>query len=175
MEDLLLLLGVLLIILSLFMLMRKRMQRRRGGKNITAREQLERMKDEKAVRGDLQQLMVELEQLTRRFSAQLDAKAVHLEKLLREADQRIDRLEQLQQVQPPAQQDHAPSLQLHGAVEPQPAQAEPPAPDEPHDEQAQFRRSVYELADQGLEPLQIAQKLDEHIGKIELMLALRST
>ena len=46
---------------------------------------------------------------------------------------------------------------------------EPEIPDDP------LARSVYQLADEGMEPTQIAQQLDEHIGKIELILALRAT
>lgn len=35
-------------------------------------------------------------------------------------------------------------------------------------------RGVYNLADQGYAPVQIAQELEEHIGKVELILALRA-
>ena len=34
-------------------------------------------------------------------------------------------------------------------------------------------QSVYELADTGYQPLQIAQELDEQVGKVELILSLR--
>ncbi len=33
--------------------------------------------------------------------------------------------------------------------------------------------SVYELADTGYQPIQIAQELDEQVGKVELILSLR--
>ena len=35
-------------------------------------------------------------------------------------------------------------------------------------------RKIYKLADAGRDPAQIAQELDEHIGKVELVLALRT-
>ena len=44
--------------------------------------------------------------------------------------------------------------------------------DEPVDPLA---KSVYSFADQGLDPAAIAAKLNEHVGKIELILALRAT
>jgi hypothetical protein len=41
-------------------------------------------------------------------------------------------------------------------------------PDDP------LARQVYQLADTGLAPADIAQKIGEHVGKVELILALRS-
>jgi hypothetical protein len=35
--------------------------------------------------------------------------------------------------------------------------------------------AVYELADGGRDPVEIARALDEQIGKVELILALRET
>ena len=35
-------------------------------------------------------------------------------------------------------------------------------------------RQIYEMADQGTTPVEIAQQLDEQVGKVELILALRS-
>ena len=35
--------------------------------------------------------------------------------------------------------------------------------------------SVYELADAGVDPIAIARQLNEHVGKVELILALRGT
>lgn len=99
------------------------------------------------VSSDLRQMLVELEDLTRNFSEQLDARSSQLQKLIAEADRRI--------------QD------LRGATnhEPQPASdGEQPDP---------LTRKVYALADAGRTPLQIAQALDEQPGKVELILALR--
>ena len=82
-----LLAGMVLIATALILRARKAHQ------NLTPREQLERMKQQRGVRGDLKEIMAEVEQLARRFSAQLDAKTHHLERLIDEADQRIERLE----------------------------------------------------------------------------------
>lgn len=42
------------------------------------------------------------------------------------------------------------------------------------DQQDTLTRSIYALADAGSDPLEIAKQLDEHVGKVELILALRS-
>jgi len=34
-------------------------------------------------------------------------------------------------------------------------------------------RKVYELADEGVPSVEIAKRLDQHLGKVELILALR--
>ncbi|MCK4872158.1 MAG: hypothetical protein KAS72_05500 [Phycisphaerales bacterium] len=49
---------------------------------------------------------------------------------------------------------------------PSPVITEPP--DDP------LTRRVYQMADRGAEPVEIAQTLDEQVGKVELILALRS-
>lgn len=169
--ELLLPLGVVLILASVMMSIRKR--RKRAENTITAREQLEQSRQTKAMRGDLDQLMVELEQLTRRFSAQLDAKSIHMEKLLDAADQRIAQLKAFQADQSAAGTT-SPSAAIEAASAPK--QAAPPQEAEPATAaEDALSKSVFELADQGLSPMQIARELDEHVGKIELMLALRAS
>ena len=179
--------GILLIILGSFMMLNKR--KRRQGKRLSAREQLERSKQEHQTRGDLEQLMVELEQLTKRFSSQLDAKSMQLERLIDQADRRIEELRRLQGEDTSAPIDDGaadvsrasdtsswpsdPGIDATAtAAAPQAeaaaAQRTPPA--QPTDE---LTENVYRLADQGLDAAGIAHQLDEHIGKIELMLALR--
>ncbi|MCC6580986.1 MAG: hypothetical protein IT440_11145 [Phycisphaeraceae bacterium] len=142
------------LIMILFAVLRLR-ARKRPTQQITAQEQLERLKQARGVRGDLEQVMVEVEELSRRFSAQLDAKAMQLEKLIAEADQRIARLSQL-----PA---GTPTNMVFTSA---PA-APPPESEDP------LTRRVHQLADAGLTSDQIAAETKEHIGKIELILALR--
>ncbi len=149
-------LGIALIVLALMAFARKRRQRAAGGP--TAREQIERSRQAQSVRGDLESLMVEIEQLARRMGAQLDAKSVQLERLIREADERLAQLERPRDLPPPTRASRA---------SPTPVDEPPPPPTDP------LTRSVHDLADQGLTPVAIAQKLDEHVGKVELILALR--
>lgn len=178
--GLLLLAGVALITLALLMMLRKR--KHRTANEPTAREQLERLKQKQAMRGDLEHLMVELEQLTRRFNAQLDAKSLQLEKLVHQADRRIDELKRLQgegPTQEPPEAPHKPPATGDGSdraglAAPHDANAEPRRPDNALGvEEDELTRRVYALADQGHGPPEIASELDEHVGKIELMLALR--
>jgi len=147
-------LGLILITMSMMMGIRKR--RRRSHTKGTARDRVDELKQKQAVRGDLEQLMVEIEQLSKRFGAQLDAKTVQMERLIDEADRKIVELKQLERAR-----DEAPSIQT-----PTP---NPPTPDDA------LKRSVCDLADQGHDPVEIARQLDEHVGKVELILALRKT
>lgn len=108
----------------------------------------------------------------RHFAALLDNKAERLEQLLAEAEERIARLEKLMRMRPDRD---AEALRGGDRIDTPVASANhdqcsavPPA--EPADP---LTRSVYELADQGHDSVEIAQKLDEQVGKIDLILALR--
>ncbi len=150
-------LGVALITLGVMMRLRHRRKRVSG--QPTAREQLERAKQTRAMKTDLEELMVEIERLTRRFASQIDAKTAELETLLREADERIGELRR-----------------HHGQIPPPPrarAASDPYA--DATDTADPLSRSVFDLADEGLPPVEIARKLNEHVGKVELILALRKT
>ncbi|MFN0132091.1 MAG: hypothetical protein ACKVW3_06115 [Phycisphaerales bacterium] len=95
---------------------------------------------------DLQRLMAEATELVDELSARLDAKAERVQQLLDEADARLD---------------------LPAAAQ----AAEPDYPAEPADP---LMQRIFDLADEGLSPVQIAQRLDQHTGKVQLILALRS-
>lgn len=148
-----LLAGLLLIILALLMTLRKK-RRTISGPNLTAREHLGRLKEEQGLRSDLESLMVDIEQLAKRLGSQLDAKVIQVEKLVAEADRRIEILRNLKAT-PPAGND--------GATQAAPLTA-PPDP---------LTQSVYDLADAGKSPPEIASETGEHLGKVELILALR--
>ncbi len=151
--------GVILITAWLFMRMRKR--RIEGPGHPTAREQLERYRQHDGVKHDLEGLMVDIEQLAKRLGAQLDAKALRLEKLIDDADLRIS------QLQTPSAQ----AAPLPGA--PVAASSDVSSPStNPHPADP-LTADVYRLADEGLPPPAIAGRLDEHVGKVELILALR--
>ncbi len=142
------------------------------------------------VRRDLEELMVEVEQLARRLGSQLDNKARRLEMLIAEADRRIARLGQLQAG--PVTPDGAAGSSASPTASRSPAAAQGPAhagdqvaasataqgaassstwrraepPDHP------LSRQVWRLAAAGKDAASIAAELDEHEGKIELILAL---
>jgi len=223
-QDLLLPAGIALI--SVWLMMRLRKRRRSGeGEILTAQEQLERHKQMRGMRGDLEDLMVEIEQMARRVSAQLDAKASRVEKLLDRVERRIAEFEAMEARSPdtgnraggaaegdkrasadrPEADDRAgggdpgagpsarplepgPSSPREAAISPGAAGAsaaggESRSTDErdssvaadPEASKDALRRRVYALADQGQGPEAIARELQEHVGKVELILALRQT
>lgn len=112
---------------------------------------------QREVEKQMTELLVELEQMARQMTAQLDTRAARLEALIREADVKIARLE----AAGGSVSETGSSAAAHG-----PMSIVPPA-DPRHLE-------VYELADQGMSSRQIAQQLDRPHGEIDLILALRS-
>jgi hypothetical protein len=101
---------------------------------------------QRTVERQMETLLVELSDMARQITAQLDTRSAKLEALLKEADQAIAKLSN-----PPA-----------------------PKPQAPLHEEDQRHAAVYALADSGLNAAQIAQRLARPNGEIELILALRS-
>ncbi len=170
------LLGILLITVGMMMGIRKK--RRRSSVQSSAREHVDELRQKQAVRGDLEQLMMEVEQLAKRFGTQLDAKAMQMERLIDEADQKIAELKQfeLNQQNAPVPQPQPPQPQQPSQAPHYAAQDATPAPQVPtSDPDAELKAKVCNLADRGHDPVEIARQLDEHVGKIELILALRKT
>ncbi len=60
-----------------------------------AREQLARLRDQREVQAALDDLLVQLEEVSRRVAAQVETRYAKLESVIRDADQRIARLEAL--------------------------------------------------------------------------------
>jgi len=173
--------GVTLVTLSLVMGIRKK--RRKMSGRVTARETLDRYKAKSEVRDDLERVMVEVEEMARRVSAQLDAKTVAIEKLLRDAQTKVEQLNAaIERFERAAAASANGEGKADGADDsPAPGDSVAPAPDTPTptppraaSPQDELSRRVYALADEGHAAPAIARQLDEHIGKIELILALRS-
>lgn len=121
-------------------------------------------------RETLDTVLEDAEELAQRLAASLDARAERLESLIREADDRLRRLE-------------AAGRRMESdvvMVEPRggPAPAATPAPRpavgsldaEGHDP---LQAQVFALADQGHAPVEIARRIGQPTGQVELMLALR--
>jgi len=157
----LLLAGVTLITMALMMRLAKR-RRAMQTERVTGRERTESLRQQRGMRGDLEDLMVEIEQLAKRLGTQLDAKAMRLEKLLDEADCKMAALQSMRNESPPESRENASGDERPAVIE-EPSDAE-------HD---RLTRHVYQLADRGLPAMTIARELNEHVGKIELILALR--
>ncbi|MCB9844818.1 MAG: hypothetical protein H6811_02365 [Phycisphaeraceae bacterium] len=125
-----------------------RRNKRRGTElKVPPRERIERIRTEASGREGLDSLMADALELSQRLAAQLDTKAEYLEQLLARADQAIARLDE--------PHDHLANQPRHE-----------PATDPGH-------RRVYDLADSGLDSLEIARRLDQPRGQVELILALR--
>lgn len=99
---------------------------------------------QRSVERQMQNILVELSEMARQITAQLDTRAARLEALIREADEKI------------------------AAMKSSPADPTPPEP--PADPR---HAQVYALADQGRSSNEIAQQLHRPSGEIELILALR--
>lgn len=152
--------GILFIIMAMFSLGRAR--KRTASSRDSGRDHIERAREKQGVRNELEALMVDINRMARDLGGQLDAKIIRIEKANEEADERIAQLQALRDsLNNPSTMGQPNADQL---VTPQ-ADAEHADP---------LTRQVYALADQGKGPQDIAQHLDEHVGKIELILALRT-
>ncbi|MEM8739168.1 MAG: hypothetical protein AAGG38_11930 [Planctomycetota bacterium] len=189
-----------IVFISAWLLMRIRKRSLRGPGHPTAREHLERYKQQDGVKNDLEGLMVEIEQLAKRVGAQLDAKSIRLERLIDDADLRIAQLQRdmhQQHATPPESPPESPpeaSQKIPSELPPNGSSASSPSTSRSHPEAAAAQaaaggsaptpgkdadpgdaiaRRIHGLADQGLAPAEIAHRLGEHQGKVELILALR--
>jgi hypothetical protein len=106
---------------------------------------------QRSVERQMQNVLVEMAEMARQITAQLDTRAAKLEMLIKEADQKLAALKSA------TEPSSLPQAQ---------AEMESAPPDPQH-------AQVYALADQGHSPGQIAQQLKRPSGEIELILALR--
>ncbi len=125
----------------------------------------------------LNRLMTDAEELTRRLAAILDNKAARIEVLIEHADQRLQALEAANAAAQPLAQSHTqdaaqPPNNLSLAEPPPRTPVETPTPD-PQSNIDPLHRKVYDLADEGLKPVDIARQIDRPTGQVELILALR--
>ena len=134
------------------------------------------MASQRSVEREMSNLLVELSEMARQVTAQLDTRATKLELLMKEADEKIETLRALQGSAPPprAQTPVSPAIRQsiaeHEALM-QPLDALPPPPPEPAIDPR--HAEIYAMADQGRTPVDIASRLGRPSGEIELILALR--
>ena len=163
--------GILFVIMAMFSLGRGR--KRKASVRDTARDHVERARQKQGVRDELEALMVDINRMAKDLGAQLDAKIIRIEQANREADERIAQLQALrEELSQPAASSQlvAPAYAEAGDALTPPA-ADPGDGSGPADP---LTREVYALADQGVGAGDIAQRLGEHVGKVELILALRT-
>lgn len=106
-----------------------------------------------ADRRALEDLMADAEELTGRLAANLDAKAARLERLIAQADERLNRLEDRTAADTRARPERRGGVTI--------------------DDTDPLNRRVYDLADRGLPPVEIAKQLSQQVGQVELILNLR--
>src|SRR5947208_5551299 len=107
------------------------------------------LSQQRAVERDITGLMNDLAEMARVVGKELDRRSARLEQLIREADERLERLSNAK-----AQPDATPVAEKNEPVDPR------------HVE-------IYTLADQGIAMHDIAQRLHRPRGEVELILALR--
>ncbi len=179
-------LGVALITVVLLRrwLKRSRASRARDPQQVLAqqREQLQHRSE----RDSLEKLMVEVQELTRVCAAQIENRASKLEHLIEVADQRIAELQRATERRPVSSAPRS-SVDRDVELEARPAvtrnsrsrdwSSEGDDTDVPRTSPSQRRdqlaERVHELSEMGLKSVEIARQLDEQVGKVELILALR--
>ena len=160
-----LLLGALCLVILLVSLLRRWQQRSATGRDLT-RAQLARLREQREVQQSMEELLGQLEEVTNRINAQLDARFARLEALLGAADERIGR----PSVTASAVQEAAPVVKEQS--EAAPAVERDAA--ERCDAWPARRKRILELADAGTTSAGIADVLHIPIGEVELVLNLRS-
>ena len=132
----------------------------------------------RATERQLEGLLVDLEQMSRQISAQLDTRAARLEALLNEADEKIaalDRANQLPIATSQRERDPFFTAKPQAAVERAESSSspEPPNLSPPPDGVDRTTARIYALSDEGRPTGQIAMEINRPQGEVELILALR--
>ncbi|MDQ3440087.1 MAG: hypothetical protein M3478_07025, partial [Planctomycetota bacterium] len=133
------------------------------------------MSSQRSVEREMSNLLVELSEMARQVTAQLDTRSTKLELLMREADEKIEALRALQSSAPASPPPSTAPVQRQIVTERE-ALMQPlePSPPPPQEQQIDPRHAeIYALADQGRTPVDIASHLGRPSGEIELILALR--
>lgn len=145
---------------------------RRQAETPSPREHIAQLKARAGGQENVYAANAELLDTAQRLAGQLDAKAERLEQLMAEAEQRVAALRGVLEeadasLLGPSTGGALPRAvagEPLGRIGPSSAAAVPADP---------LTTTVYELADAGHDPVRIAQQLDEQVGKVELILALR--
>jgi hypothetical protein len=176
-------LGIALITATLLRrwMKRNRVSRQREPKRVLSdqRQQLQH----RAERDSLEKLMVEVQDLTRLCAAQIENRASKLEHLIQLADQRLQQLDRATQPSPAhsprsTRPDHRHNFD-NTAVSKRTERTQDwsaEADEEPvivTRQRDQLAERVHDLSAMGLSSIEIARQLEEQVGKVELILALR--
>ncbi len=170
-------------ILLVFVIKRWRavtIKRKRATENPTAPGSPQSALSAREIRAELAALLADLEETARRVSAQIENRRTGLDLLLKEADEKIKRLEELTKTAKAADPRPAAPIAVSTTAaqlinrlrqERGAAAATPPATAAPVEDSV--NRPIYALADAGKSAREIAQILNRQPGEVELILALR--
>lgn len=189
------------LVIAIFIVMRMSLRRLAHGSPKQYRREVDTAnKQTAAIQRDLEQLLLELEELSRRINAGIDTRFAKLEQSVADADKRISALRILLDAARAAgaslgSENEAQSAEpssADGRAEPSPQKADAHprkaevhgdaaaagragiATNQPAQTQAERTKRIYSLADDGLSANQIARRLHEPIGEVELILNLRA-
>ncbi len=167
----LLLLGAGIIGISIIMRSTAKRVRESREPGSPARQRYAKMTQEITAKRDLEAIMVELDELARQIHGRIDTKFAKLESIIRDADERIERLSKLADTprQPSALDITVGDNEPDGPSKP--AQPRPASSDQP----PHMHEEIYRLADAGVSAVDIAAKVSRMTGEIELILSLRKT
>ena len=143
----------------------RRVGRSRAQPRTSARERYAGLQQHHEVKSDVENVMLELDQLARQIHGRIDTRFAKLEAIIRDADERIERLSRLTRAA-----EGAPALDVT-------LEHEDPYEDRSCDtpDLGGPQAAVYRLADGGLSATDIAQEVGKTTGEVELILALRKT
>lgn len=159
--------GVGVIVMVLLTRLRRRARARAKTAVAEPAERIAEIRDDAAKRAKAEGSIAEVEAMARHFAAILDDKAMRLELLIEQADERLGKAGAIGDAPAATRASTAPTP----PAEPAGAAADDgfaPTPSGDHG-------GVYELADEGMAPVAIAQKLGKPVGEVELILALRAS
>jgi hypothetical protein len=131
------------------------------------------LSQQRGVEREMSSILVELSNMARQVTAQIDTRAAKLEALIQDADQRIAELKQLETSAKNSLLQASIGRELHlrddlnslSSIDEAKPNSRPPDP---------RYVEIYSLADTGRSTTEIAQQLNRPRGEIELILALRA-
>ena len=171
----LMVIGVVLLGIIFTISVRSKIAARKAAQQ-TPRERLEQIKAARQNRDDVHVVTAELHDTVQELSAKVINRTEQLEQIIAEADRCRGELQALLARIESAERAALPQDVEFSATAP--TQTHSPAPEDIRPDNSTIldplTRSVYTLADSGKSSLEIAQQLDEQIGKIELILSLRA-
>ena len=142
----------------------RRISGKAGLKDSEAANMIPSLRQQQNIKGDLQRLLVDLQDLARQINGHIDTRFCKLEVLIKEADEKIRQLEKLCGVnnQSPSEDNE----NTPGGISEQENKPERIDPE---------RAMIYKLADAGKSVVEIARQMNKNTGEIELILSLRKS